>query len=95
MLLPPAGFDTEAKSLLNPIPFSVRACSLPDLFAGKMHGLLCRRWKTRVKGRDWYGIVWFAANHLGLRLPRLPEPALAAVVEGRVPVIARGGRREQ
>ena len=70
---PPLGFDTEAKFLLNPIPFSVRAYSLPDLFAGKMHALLCRRWKTRVKGRDWYDFVWFAANHPDLHLAHLRE----------------------
>ena len=71
--IPPPGFDTEAKTLLNPIPFSVRVYSLPDLFAGKMHALLCRRWKTRVKGRDWYDFVWFAANHPRLHLAHLQE----------------------
>jgi len=25
-----------------------------DLFAGKMHALVYRGWKNRVKGRDWY-----------------------------------------
>ena len=25
-----------------------------DLFAGKMHALVYRVWKDRVKGRDWY-----------------------------------------
>ena len=70
---PPPGFDTEARYLLNPIPFSVRAYGLPDLFAGKMHALLCRRWKARVKGRDWYDFAWFAANHPHLRLAHLRE----------------------
>ena len=60
---PPPGFDTESKFLLQPIPFSVKTFTLPDLFAGKMHAVLCRRWKSRVKGRDWYDLVWFAANH--------------------------------
>jgi len=71
--MPPPGFDTEAKFLLNPIPFSVRAYSLPDLFAGKMHALMCRHWKTRVRGRDWYDFVWFAANHPELHLTHLRE----------------------
>lgn len=70
---PPPGFGTEARFLLNPIPFPVRAYSLPDLFAGKMHALLCRRWKTRVKGRDWYDFVWFVANHPRLHLAHLRE----------------------
>lgn len=70
---PPPGFETDARFLLNPIPFTVRAYSLPDLFAGKMHALLCRRWKTRVKGRDWYDFVWFVANHPQLHLAHLRE----------------------
>ena len=68
---PPPGFDTESGFLLQPIPFSVRVFTLPDLFAGKMHAILCRRWKTRVKGRDWYDLVWFAANHPQLHLSHL------------------------
>lgn len=68
---PPGQFETEARFLFHPIPFSVRICSLPDLFAGKMHAVLCRQWKNRVKGRDWYDFVWFAANHPRLHLPHL------------------------
>jgi predicted nucleotidyltransferase component of viral defense system len=70
---PPPGFATETKYLLQPIPFAVRAFSLPDLFAGKMHAILCRRWKTRVKGRDWYDLVWYAAHHPQLHLSHLEQ----------------------
>lgn len=70
---PPPGFTTETKYLLQPIPFAVRTYSLPDLFAGKMHAILCRRWKTRVKGRDWYDLVWFIANHPQLHLTHLEK----------------------
>ncbi len=70
---PPGGFETEAKYLLAPIPFSVRSFTLPDLFAGKMHAVLCRRWKTRVKGRDWYDLVWYVGNFPSLRLAHLEE----------------------
>jgi predicted nucleotidyltransferase component of viral defense system len=68
---PPPGFDTETRYLLSPIPFAVRTYTLPDLFAGKMHAILCRRWRTRTKGRDWYDLVWFVANHPRLNLPHL------------------------
>ena len=68
---PPPGFETDVRYLLSPIPFAVRVYALPDLFAGKMHALLCRRWKTRVKGRDWYDLVWFAAQHPELHLAHL------------------------
>ena len=40
---PPGGFVTQTRYLLNPIPFPVRAYTLSDLFAGKMHAILCRR----------------------------------------------------
>jgi hypothetical protein len=68
---PPGGFETETKPILQPVPFAVRAYSLPDLFAGKMHALLCRRWRSRVKGRDWYDFVWYVANYPRLRLGHL------------------------
>ncbi len=70
---PPSGFSTENKFVLQPIPFSVRTLVLPDLFAGKMHAVLCRRWKSRVKGRDWYDLVWYAANHPQLHLSHLEQ----------------------
>lgn len=70
---PPAGFETEAQFMLHPIPFSVKTYTLPDLFAGKMHAILCRKWKNRVKGRDWYDLVWFVANHPKLNLAHLEQ----------------------
>lgn len=70
---PPPGFATQTRYLLQPIPFAVRAFVLPDLFAGKMHAIFCRRWKSRVKGRDWYDLVWYAANHPDLDLYHLEQ----------------------
>jgi len=70
---PPPGFITESKYLLQPIPFAVRTYALPDLFAGKMHAVLCRKWKNRVKGRDWYDLVWYVANHPELHLAHLEQ----------------------
>lgn len=73
---PPPGFSTQTRYLLQPIPFAVRSYSLPDLFAGKMHAILCRKWKNRVKGRDWYDLVWYAANHPKLNLAHLEQRML-------------------
>lgn len=70
---PPPGFDTETRYLLNPVPFAVRCYTLPNLFAGKMHALLFRKWKNRVKGRDWYDFIWYAANHPELHLAHLEQ----------------------
>lgn len=68
---PPPEFETQTRYVLQPIPFAVRTYVLPDLFAGKMHAVLCRRWKRRVKGRDWYDLVWYAARHPELHLLHL------------------------
>lgn len=68
---PPGGFETEARTLYQPVPFSVLAFSPPDLLAGKLHAVLCRRWKKRVKGRDWYDLVWFLARQTPVRLAHL------------------------
>lgn len=68
---PPLGFQTESQYVLLPVPFAVRAYCLPDLFAGKLHAVLCRKWKTRVKGRDWHDLVWYAGHHPEVRLSHL------------------------
>jgi hypothetical protein len=70
---PPPGFATQTRYLLQPIPFAVRSYSLPDLFAGKMHAILFRKWKNRVKGRDWYDLIWYTANHPHLNLGHLEQ----------------------
>lgn len=68
---PPSGFSTEVKYLTKPVPFSVRTYSTEDLFAGKMHALLCRPYKVRVKGRDWYDFIWYVAKGFRLHLAHL------------------------
>jgi len=65
---PAIGFNVESKPLLNPIPFWVNTFCLPDLFAGKLAAVLCRQWKTRVKGRDWYDFIWFIQNQVPVHL---------------------------
>lgn len=44
----------------------VRCLTLPCLFAGKMHALAFRNWKSRVKGRDWYDFEWYVRNNVPL-----------------------------
>jgi len=63
---PPQEFLTEQKLLLQPFSFMTRCFVLPDMFAGKMHALLFRNWKTRVKGRDWYDFEWYIRNQVPL-----------------------------
>lgn len=66
--LPPPGFETEEKLLVRPFSFYVKCFKLPDLFAGKMHALLFRKWKNRVKGRDWYDLEWYIRKDVPLSL---------------------------
>lgn len=65
---PPQGFKTEEKLLLRPFSFYVKCFDLPSLFAGKMHALLFRKWKNRVKGRDWYDMEWYIRKSVPLSL---------------------------
>ena len=70
---PPPGFAVETKLVLNPTPFYVLTYIPEDLFAGKMHAILCRSWKERIKGRDWYDLVWFVRNGTPVHLSHLTE----------------------
>jgi hypothetical protein len=65
---PPPGFDTETRVLLEPSPIGVRAYTGPSMFAGKFHALLARSWKNRVKGRDWYDLVFFVGRGVPVNL---------------------------
>jgi predicted nucleotidyltransferase component of viral defense system len=68
---PPVGFATEYKLLLLPFSFMSLCYTLPDLYAGKMHALLFRSWKSRVKGRDWYDFEWYVRNNIVLNFEHL------------------------
>ena len=70
---PPLNFTTEQKLLLQPHSFMTRCFTLPDLFAGKMHALVYRAWKNRVKGRDWYDFEWYVQNGVTLDFVHLAE----------------------
>lgn len=72
---PPLGFATEEKLLIQPYSFYVKCFSLPDLFAGKMHALLFRKWKNRVKGRDWFDFEWYVRRGCQLNLAHFCERA--------------------
>lgn len=70
---PPAGAHDEVRTLLIPIPFQVRLYKLPSLFAGKLHATLCRNWKTRVKGRDFFDFIWYLGNRVPCHLVHLQK----------------------
>lgn len=68
---PPLHFLTETKTLLMPKSFNIKTMSLPNLYASKMHALLFRGWKNRVKGRDWFDFEWYVKHNVQLNLEHL------------------------
>lgn len=82
---PPLGFAVEERLLIHPYSFYVKCFSLPDLFAGKMHALLYRQWKNRVKGRDWFDFEWYVRQGIALNLTHFTDRAVQSgnLVEDR------------
>lgn len=75
-ICPPLKFQTENKLLLQPRSFFTRCFTLPCLYAGKMHALVYRAWKNRIKGRDWYDFEWYVRNNIALDFTHLQERVL-------------------
>ncbi|MEI8346434.1 MAG: nucleotidyl transferase AbiEii/AbiGii toxin family protein [Pseudomonadota bacterium] len=72
-ILPATSFESEIKTILLPSPFTVRVLTAPGLFAGKMHAALMRKWKERIKGRDFYDIQWYISRKIPLQQKYLEE----------------------
>ena len=70
---PPGGFETEVKNVLLPIPFQVKTMPLKDLFASKIHAILARDWRARVKGRDFYDLLWYIGRDIPCNLSHLSK----------------------
>ncbi|MHA6697488.1 nucleotidyl transferase AbiEii/AbiGii toxin family protein [Chryseobacterium sp. A321] len=47
---------------------SMKCFVLEDLFAGKIHALLFRKWGNNIKGRDWYDLEWYIRKGVSLNL---------------------------
>ena len=67
-LQPPPYATTEFRAQILPTPYQVRLYDPSSLFAGKLHAVLCRGWKNRIKGRDFYDFVWYVGRKI---LPNL------------------------
>ena len=65
---PPSGATFEEKYKLLPSPHQIKIYDKESLFAGKIHAILCRNWKTRTKGRDLYDYVFFLANNINVNI---------------------------
>lgn len=68
---PPEGAKFEKKYRLLPQPYSVLMYDKPSLFAGKLHALLCRNWRQREKGRDFYDFIWYLREKVPVNISHL------------------------
>lgn len=73
---PPAGATYDALYKLLPCPHQIKLYDKSSLFAGKIHAILCRTWKTRVKGRDLYDYIFFLASDTSVNLELLRNKLL-------------------
>ena len=68
---PPMYANTEIKFRLLPFPYQVRVYDQKSLFAGKIHAVIARSWKNRVKGRDLYDFVYYLSLDTKVNLKHL------------------------
>jgi predicted nucleotidyltransferase component of viral defense system len=68
---PPEYAGFEHRYRLLPSPYEVALYDASSLFAGKIHAVLCRGWKNRVKGRDLYDYISFLSRNMPVNLAHL------------------------
>lgn len=79
---PPPHATFERKYRLMPIPYEINLYDMPSLFAGKLHAVICRAWKSRVKGRDLYDYVFYLSKNTPVNLKHLNARLLDSGFEG-------------
>lgn len=75
--------NTEVKYKLLPSPHEVRVYDKPSLFAGKIHAILCRNWKSRTKGRDLYDYIFYLSMDTKVNIDNLREKLINSNVLSR------------
>ena len=75
---PPEYAGFEHKYRLLPAPYEVNLYDMPSLFAGKVHAVLARTWRNRIKGRDLYDYVFYLSRGAFLNLPHLNQRLIEA-----------------
>ena len=71
--MPPGCATYEIKYRLLPMPYSIKLYDEASLFSGKIHAIICRSWKSRVKGRDLYDYIFYLSRNTQFNLPHLQE----------------------
>lgn len=70
---PPRGATYQHKFRIRPMPYEVTLYDVPSLFAGKIHAVLCRGWKNRIKGRDLYDYIFYLQKSANVNLEHLKQ----------------------
>ena len=63
----------ERRYRLLPAPSEVGLYDAPSLFAGKVHAVVARAWRSRTKGRDLYDYVFYRSRGTRVNLAHLRE----------------------
>lgn len=79
---PPPFAIFEQKYRLLPIPYEIRLYDMPSLFAGKLHAVICRAWKSRIKGRDLYDYIFYLSRKTPVNLKHLNARLVDSGFEG-------------
>lgn len=64
-------FETQFRLL--PISYSIKLFDESSLFSGKIQAVICRAWKSRIKGRDLYDYIFYLSRKTKINLKYLQE----------------------
>lgn len=70
---PPEGAGFQYMNAINPANYRAKLYDMPSLFAGKIHAVLCRDYKHRVKGRDFFDYIWYLKKGTSVNLFHLQK----------------------
>jgi predicted nucleotidyltransferase component of viral defense system len=68
---PPDYATFERRYRLQPVPYDVNLYDESSLFAGKLHAVIGRAWKNRIKGRDLYDYVFYLSRGISFNRKHL------------------------
>lgn len=68
---PPSYATFERKYRLIPFPYEVNLYDEASLFAGKIHAVIGRSWRNRIKGRDLYDYVFYLSRNTAVNIRHL------------------------
>ncbi len=88
---PPPLANTSFQQRLLPYPYQVRLYDLTSLFASKLDAVLRRNWQTRVKGRDWYDMLFFIAKDVPVNLVHLQARLIQGGLLNKTSILNRDG----